>query len=166
MPKHNLIEYMEKREFRHTAEPRGHVKKHQSEHPTFVIQKHDASHLHYDLRLEINGVLVSWAVPKGPPLIESERRLAIQTEDHPLEYAHFEGRIPEGNYGAGTVKIWDKGTFFNIKEKNGKLIPLEECLKQGQLEVFFEGNKMNGPYALIKTKMSGKDQWLLLKMKQ
>lgn len=166
MPKHNLIDYMEKRDFRYTKEPLGKIKKHVSEHPIFVIQKHDASHLHYDLRLQINGVLVSWAVPKGPPLIESEKRLAIQTEDHPLEYAHFEGTIPEGNYGAGTVKMWDKGTFFTIKEKDGKLVPLEECLKQGHLEIFFEGNKMNGPYALIKTKMSGKDQWLLLKMKQ
>lgn len=157
---------MEQRDFRGTSEPRGMIKKQAVEHSAFVIQKHDASHLHYDLRLQINGVLVSWAVPKGPPLIESEKRLAIQTEDHPLEYANFEGTIPAGNYGAGTVKIWDKGSFFNIKEKNGKLVPLEECLKQGQIEVFFEGNKLNGPYALIKTKMSGKDQWLLFKMKQ
>jgi bifunctional non-homologous end joining protein LigD len=132
-------------------------------HPIFVIQEHAARHLHYDVRLEIGRVLASWAVPKGPSTNPHEKRLAVITEDHPLEYARFEGVIPEGNYGAGTVMVWDIGTYKNIKKKDGALISMQECLKQGTIEVFLEGTKLHGAYALIR--MQGRDnQWLLIKM--
>jgi DNA ligase D-like protein (predicted 3'-phosphoesterase) len=132
--------------------------------PIFVIQKHDASHLHYDFRLEIDGVLKSWAVPKGPSTNPHDKRLAIETEDHPMDYATFEGTIPEGEYGAGTVIVWDTGSFTNIKEKNGKLIPLTDCYDNGQIEVNLNGAKLHGGYALIRT--AGDDKkWLLIKMR-
>jgi bifunctional non-homologous end joining protein LigD len=162
-----LKSYRTKRKFNTTPEPAGkHVKK--NKHPIFVVQKHDARHLHYDVRLEINGVLKSWAVPKGPPRKLGEKRLAIETEDHPYEYATFEGIIPKGNYGAGTVEIWDKGTFYNLKEKNGLPIPLTECFDHGSIEVYLEGTKLKGPYALVRTKLSTetKHEWLMLKMKK
>ncbi len=139
------------RDFKKSPEPEGTVK--QGEGNIFVVQEHDATHLHYDLRLEIGGVLKSWAVPKEPPQEEGIRRLAIQTEDHPLDYADFEGMIPEGMYGAGSVGIWDRGEF--VPEKiNDK-------------EMLFElkGRKLSGRYALIKTKFKGKDSWLFFKRK-
>lgn len=119
----------------------------------FVVHEHDATRLHYDLRLEIGGVLRSWAVPKEPPADEGIKRLAIQTEDHPVEYVDFEGTIPEGMYGAGTVRIWDKGEFTLEEEKEDRLL--------------FElrGKKLIGRYALIKTKFKGKDSWLFFKRK-
>ena len=121
--------------------------------PLFVVHRHDASHLHYDLRLEMGGVLRSWAIPKEPPEKEGIRRLAIPAEDHPLEYANFEGEIPEGMYGAGTVSIWDGGELGIEKEKDD--------------EILFElkGRKLNGKYALIRTKFRGKDSWLFFKRK-
>jgi bifunctional non-homologous end joining protein LigD len=137
---------------------------HTKKSPRFVIHYHAASHKHYDLRLEINGVLKSWAVPKGPPLKFSEKRLAITTEDHPLSYATFKGIIPEGNYGAGIVKIWDTGTYSTIKEKDGKLVPLNQCIKDGHIEVLLQGKKLHGLYALIRTKLHQKDSWLFIKM--
>ena len=116
----NQDKYREKRDFNKTNEPKGGSK--EGGENIFVIQKHDASNLHYDLRLEIDGVLKSWAVPKGPSTDPAERRLALPTEDHPLEYAEFEGTIPEENYGAGSVLIWDKGTYEHTTEKDGKKI--------------------------------------------
>ncbi len=146
-----LEEYQKLRDFSKSPEPRGGVKK--VAENIFVVHEHDATHLHYDLRLEIGGVLRSWAVPKEPPVKEGVKRLAIQTEDHPLEYADFEGVIPEGMYGAGTVKIWDTGEFILEKEKDD--------------EVLFElkGKKLIGKYALIKTRFRGKDSWLFFKRK-
>lgn len=162
MSEKKLEKYKSKRNFKETPEPKGEVKKSKKK-PIFVIQKHDASRLHYDLRLEIDGVLVSWAVPKGPSLNPQEKRLAIMTEDHPMEYGKFEGVIPEGNYGAGPVMIWDHGTYTNIKEKDGKIIPMNNCLQMGTIEVDFHGQRIKGKYALVKLK--GKDkQWLLIKM--
>jgi DNA ligase D-like protein (predicted 3'-phosphoesterase) len=119
----------------------------------FVVHEHDATHLHYDLRLEMSGVLRSWAVPKEPPEKEGVKRLAIQTEDHPLEYADFEGTISEGMYGAGTVRIWDKGSFFLEEEKEDKLL------------FELKGKRLIGKYVLIRTKFKGKDSWLFFKRK-
>ena len=162
----SLRKYRSKRTFDNSPEPKGDTKTpKRGKHPIFVIQKHDASHLHYDFRLEIDGVLKSWAVPKGPSTDPHEKRLAVETEDHPMEYATFEGVIPEGHYGAGPVIVWDTGTFDNIKEKDGKLIPLKQCYKNGQIEVELHGKKLKGGYALIHTSMGGdKKQWLLIKM--
>jgi DNA ligase D-like protein (predicted 3'-phosphoesterase) len=147
-------------------EPYGSIKKKKTKLPLFVIQMHDASHLHYDFRLEIDGVLKSWAVPKGVPTEMGIRRLAMPTDDHPMEYGHFEGIIPEGHYGGGTVMVWDIGTFENIKTHNGNPVSLEDSYKKGTVEIFIYGKKIWGPYALIKTKgLSNKESWILLKMK-
>jgi DNA ligase D-like protein (predicted 3'-phosphoesterase) len=128
----------------------------------FVIQKHAARALHYDFRLEVDGVLKSWAVPKGPSLNPKDKRLAIMTTDHALSYAHFEGVIPKGEYGAGVVMIWDKGTYKNIKTKNEKQVSMKKCIKNGQIEVFLEGKKLKGGYSLIRMQ---EDNWLLIKMR-
>jgi DNA ligase D-like protein (predicted 3'-phosphoesterase) len=146
-----LTEYQKRRDFTRSPEPQGSVKPGAGN--IFVVHEHDATHLHYDLRLELGGVLRSWAIPKEPPEIEGIKRLAIQTEDHPLEYADFEGTIPEGSYGAGTVRIWDKGEFSVETEKESELL------------IVFKGRKLIGKYALIKTKFKGKDSWLFFKRK-
>jgi len=168
----SLKKYQEKRHFDKSSEPKGKIKKRTSKKTKgkniFVIQKHDASHLHYDFRLEIDGVLKSWAVPKGPSTDPHEKRLAVETEDHPMEYATFEGVIPEGEYGAGPVIVWDNGTFDNIKEKDGTIIPLSQCYKNGQIEVNLHGKKLQGAYALIHASFGDdtrKKDWLLIKMK-
>lgn len=155
-----LKEYKKKRDFTKTTEPQG-LKKVKLKHPIYVIQKHNASHLHYDLRLEIDGVLKSWAVPKGPSLDPEIKRLAVETEDHPIDYADFEGVIPEG-YGAGTVMVWDIGTFKNLKPDQD----LKEDYENGKLEVYLEGKKLKGAFVLIKTHLpgSGKANWLLKKI--
>lgn len=161
--KERLEEYRKKRDFRRTVEPRGGDRE-PGENPVFVIQKHDARALHYDLRLEADGVLKSWAVPKGPSTDPREKRLAVATEDHPLEYADFEGVIPEGEYGAGTVLVWDTGTFRNLKEDaDGNPVPLRKCWFDGHVTVWLEGKKLSGGYALIRT--GSRDRhWLLVKM--
>lgn len=157
-----LKKYKEKRDFEETPEPeREHEKK--SGDPVFVIQKHDASHLHYDLRLESEGVMKSWAVPKGPSMDPKVRRLAVPTEDHPMSYNDFEGVIPPGNYGAGTVIVWDRGTFRNTK---GEDASFSKNLKEGHATIELDGEKLRGKYALIRTKRGGKRlQWLFFKMK-
>lgn len=157
--------YESKRDFDRSPEPRSDGRRKGSgDRPCFVIQKHDASTLHYDFRLEIDGVLKSWAVPKGPSTDPQEKRLAIPTEDHPLEYADFEGVIPEGEYGGGTVMIWDRGTFRNITEKEDELQPLDEAWEQGHLLVELEGEKLSGGYALHRTGSEKDANWLLIKM--
>ena len=162
--KPSLSNYQEKRDFAITPEPKGKKVSKKSKNPIFVIHKHDATSLHYDIRLEIDGVLVFWAVPKGPSLNPTVKHLAVMTEDHPMEYADFEGVIPEGEYGAGPVMVWDTGIYANIREKNGKLIPMSTCLKDGHVKVFFDGKKIKGGFAFIKTQYQGKDnQWLLVK---
>lgn len=132
----------------------------------FVIQKHDASSLHYDLRLEIDGVLVSWAVPKGLSTDPSEKRLAIRTEDHPLDYLDFEGVIPQGEYGAGTVLVWDIGTYRNLRARKGRAsVSMEDALEDGLLEVWLEGEKLAGGYALKRTDEGSQERWLAIKMR-
>lgn len=167
MPKKDQLKtYRTRRNLEKSGEPAGKtVKKRTKKKPIFVIQRHDATREHYDVRLEIDGVLKSWAVPKGPSLDPKIKRLAAPTDDHPMEYAQFEGVIPEGNYGAGTVMVWDYGTFDNIKREKGKLIPLNKSYENGQVEFFLHGKKLQGGFALIKTHFSDKDYWLLIKMR-
>ncbi|SFR48941.1 DNA ligase D, 3'-phosphoesterase domain-containing protein [Marinobacter daqiaonensis] len=159
-----LSSYRKKRNFSRTSEPRGGSGS-SGGGRRFVIQKHDASSLHYDFRLEVDGVLISWAVPKGPSTDPSEKRLAIQTEDHPLDYADFEGCIPSGEYGAGTVMVWEAGTYRNLRaEKGSKSRSMEKSLEDGLVEVWLEGEKLSGGYALKRTQGGDKPQWLLIKM--
>lgn len=162
-----LKKYRDKRDFQRTTEPSGGEEKKISERPIFVIQKHDASHLHYDFRLEVEGVLKSWAVPKGPSTDPHDKRLAVPTEDHPLEYAHFEGMIPKEEYGGGTVLVWDAGTYRNLREEKAKeKTSMEQAIEQGKIEVWLEGKKLRGGYALVrsgKPDKSGRERWLLIK---
>lgn len=135
--------------------------------PVFVIQKHDATNVHYDFRLQIEGTLKSWSIPKGPSLDPSHKRLAIPTEDHTLEYADFEGIIPRDHYGAGAVMIWDRGTYRNIKtdDDDNDTISMGKCYENGQIEIVLEGEKIQGGYALIKPEKGNMDDnWLLIKM--
>lgn len=166
----SLKTYKKKRDFKKTKEPAGKVMKQKKPTaPIFVVQKHAARALHYDFRLEVEGVLVSWAVPKGPPQKLGERHLAVHVEDHPIEYATFKGNIPKGEYGAGTVEIWDSGTYKNMmeeKEKGKGKMSMKESVKEGHVEVQLNGKKLKGPYALVRTKLGGKDNnWLMIKMK-
>ncbi|NOQ38650.1 3'-phosphoesterase [archaeon] len=148
-----LEEYGKKRDFKKTEEPEGKPKKSDRKELIFVIQEHHARNLHYDLRLEIDSVLKSWAVPKEPPEIPGIKRLAIQTEDHPIDYADFEGTIPEGQYGAGKVLTWDKGTF------------IPEKITEKEILFRLDGKKMKGNYVLVKTGF-GKGSWLFFRKKE
>jgi DNA ligase D-like protein (predicted 3'-phosphoesterase) len=130
----------------------------------FVIQKHDASNLHYDLRLEVDGVLKSWVIPKGPSTDPDEKRLAIPTEDHPIEYATFEGVIPEDQYGSREVIVWDKGSYQNTSRKNEKDISMKEAIEKGHITIKLKGKKLQGGYALIRTESGEDAKWLFMKM--
>ena len=160
-----LKDYASKREFEKTPEPKPGAL-HEKSRLMFVVHKHAARALHYDLRLELDGVLKSWAVPKGPSLDPSSKRLAVMVEDHPLDYKDFEGVIPEGNYGAGSVIIWDKGFYHHPstrdEDESEKL--LLEGLKKGDMKFILEGEKLQGEFALVKMRTDGKS-WLLLKKK-
>ena len=167
MTKDKLEEYKRKRDFRRTTEPGDETVAFDwaEGQPIFVIQKHQASTLHYDFRIEVDGVLKSWAVPKGPSTDPSEKRLAIPTEDHPLGYADFEGVIPEDEYGGGTVMVWDRGTYRNLKEEDQDEPPsISEQLEDGHATVWLEGEKISGGYALIRTGKGDDARWLLIKM--
>lgn len=165
MSEHKKLDnYFSKRDFSKTPEPQGNSRTH-GESPIFVIQKHDATSLHYDFRLEVGGVLKSWAVPKGPATDPAKRRLAIPTEDHPLDYADFEGMIPEGEYGAGPMIVWDAGTYRNLKsEKTDNPQTMEEAIQAGKVEIWLQGKKLKGGYALIRTGQGDDARWLLIKM--
>ena len=158
-----LKEYESKRKFEKTPEPKP-GSRHEGDHLAFVVHKHAARALHYDLRLELEGVLKSWAVPKGPSLDPSVKRLAVMVEDHPLDYKDFEGVIPEGNYGAGSVIIWDRGFYHHPSDKEGKENErlLLQGLRKGDMKFVLEGEKLQGEFALVKTKKDEKS-WLLLK---
>ena len=169
-PTSALAEYERKRDFAKTKEPRVRSKakgkgKARRRHPRFSIQKHSATSLHYDLRLEVDGVLASWAVPKGPSLDPREKRLAMRTEDHPLEYLEWEGVIPTGEYGAGPMIVWDRGVFQNISEtRSGQPLELREAIEKGDVKMFMLGEKIKGAYALVRTGPAGqRERWLLIK---
>src|SRR5437764_6931755 len=153
-----LQRYFQKRNFQRTPEPKGREHRFKPKALSFVIQKHDASRLHYDFRLEMEGVLKSWAVPKGLPLKKGEKHLAVEVEDHPVEYATFEGVIPAGQYGGGTVMLWDRGDYHVYGEDPPK------ALREGRMHIVLNGDKAKGEWALIRTRMEAdKPQWLLLK---
>jgi bifunctional non-homologous end joining protein LigD len=158
-----LTEYHRKRNFAKTAEPAGTTVKRSRKRLRFVVQKHDATNLHFDLRLELDGVMKSWAVPKGPSYDPSQKRLAMEVEDHPIEYNAFEGTIPEGEYGAGTVMIWDRGTYEPVD--GGGAESVREEYEEGNLKVVFHGKRLLGEWVLVRMRRSarGKPPWLLIK---
>ena len=160
-----LKDYASKRKFEKTPEPKPGLRR-KGDHPVFVVHKHAARSLHYDLRLEMEGVLKSWAVPRGPSLDPSIKRLAVHVEDHPLDYKDFEGVIPEGNYGAGGVIIWDRGFYHHpsSRDKDESEKRLLDGFRKGDLKFVLEGEKLQGEFALVKTRKDGKS-WLLLKKK-
>src|SRR5215467_8516245 len=152
MASRRLTEYRGKRDPKKTSEPFS-GRKRRTKEPMFVVQRHDARRLHYDFRLEMNGALASWAVPKGPPLEPGQQNLAVHVEDHPLEYATFEGEIPKGQYGAGTVEIWDKGTYELVEEK-----------RDGGLTVRLHGKRLDGTWTLVPAHLDGDAKnWLLIR---
>lgn len=159
----SLAPYHARRAFGRTPEPSGGNVVPGSA-PIFVIQMHDASTLHYDFRIEVGGVLKSWAVPKGPSTDPRDKRLMLPTDDHPMDYARFEGVIPQGEYGAGTVLVWDAGTFENITEKDATLQPVAKALEAGHLLIRLKGHKISGGYALQRTGEGDEARWLLIKM--
>src|SRR6266446_6508072 len=160
MPERSLQRYRDKRDPARTPEPFGTGQRAPGggSAGTFVVQQHAARRLHWDLRLEIDGVLVSWAVPRGPSLDPKERRLAVQTEDHPLEYADFEGIIPSGNYGAGAMIVWDRGSYRTVDGT-----PSGQGLARGKLDLEMYGHKLRGRWTLVRTKDEAGKNWLLLK---
>src|SRR3954463_10492818 len=167
-----LTEYRRKRDFSRTEEPSGEKAAAAARvgRLRFVIQKHAASHLHFDLRLELDGVMKSWAVPKGPSLDPSVKRLAMQVEDHPIDYNTFEGTIPQGEYGGGTVMLWDRGTYSAdaATSADDEESAVREGLRRGDLKITFHGDRLHGSFALVRMKFardgsSSKPQWLLIK---
>jgi len=156
-----LAEYNAKRDFSRTAEPAGKVPKPRGKTLHFVIQKHAASHLHYDFRLELDGVMKSWAVPKGPSLDPTVRRLAMEVEDHPISYNTFEGTIPQGEYGGGTVMLWDRGTYE--PEDGGGVESLRRGYEKGELRFQMHGERLQGGFVLARLRRPGRPQWLLIK---
>jgi bifunctional non-homologous end joining protein LigD len=176
-PAKRLTEYRRKRDFTRTAEPPGEPReprKKATRAPTpgkapklaYVIQKHAASHLHYDLRLELDGVMKSWAVPKGPSLDPAVKRLAMEVEDHPIEYNTFEGTIPKGEYGGGTVMVWDRGTYtYGGSDEVDPVEGLRRGYAKGDFKFVLEGNRLNGSWVLVRTRRGDpkRAQWLLIK---
>jgi len=172
-----LREYRRKRDFEKTGEPEGNRssddlaasaggrRRPARKRLRFVVQKHRASHLHFDFRLELDGVLKSWAVPKGPSLDPAVRRLAMEVEDHPVEYGRFEGTIPEGEYGGGTVMLWDRGYYRPETAQRGRDAQdlLREGYERGDLKFFLNGERLKGGFVLVRMKRPGRPQWLLIK---
>ncbi|MET9296139.1 DNA polymerase ligase N-terminal domain-containing protein [Streptomyces sp. NPDC003077] len=166
-----LRTYRRKRDFGRTAEPRGEDTA-PGNAPRFVVQIHDASRMHFDFRLEVDGVLKSWSVPKGPSTDPHDKRLAVPTEDHPLEYREFEGVIPKGEYGGGTVIVWDQGTYQPLShDRRGRAVPFARSLEQGHATFRLDGTKLHGGYALTRFRgggrsgggRAGEEAWLLVK---
>ena len=165
-----MKDYKDKRDFKSTSEPEGSaVRDRQSGNKdrglVFVVQKHYASRLHYDFRLELDGILKSWAIPKGPTLDPANKHLAISVDDHPFEYKNFSGIIPEGNYGAGRVEIWDTGTYLALDSSESKdtALKVRGGFDNGHITIILSGKKLNGEFALIKLRKAKKNDWLLIK---
>ncbi|HOT06526.1 MAG: ATP-dependent DNA ligase [Methanosaeta sp. PtaB.Bin039] len=163
-----LQEYRDKRDFSQTPEPPANgLSCHGEEIPggqaMFVMHKHRSRSLHYDLRLEADCILKSWAIPKGPSTDPREKRLAVPTEDHPFAYLNFEGVIPKGEYGAGVVIVWDLGTYQNATVKNGVLVPIRRAIENGHLSFILHGRKLKGGFALTRTGSGNNVRWLLVK---
>ncbi|WP_043267723.1 DNA polymerase ligase N-terminal domain-containing protein [Streptomyces sp. CT34] len=162
-----LTDYRRKRDVTRTGEPTGDRPETPRDRPCFVVQIHDAGTLHFDFRLEADGVLKSWSVPKGPSDDPHDKRLAVPTEDHPLEYRDFEGVIAEGEYGAGTVIIWDEGTYRNLTtDRRGKEVGLADALEKGHASFRLDGSKLHGGYALTRIRTgraNDREAWLLVK---
>jgi DNA ligase D-like protein (predicted 3'-phosphoesterase) len=162
-PARTLSEYRRKRNFGRSGEPAG-TRGRRGGRPRFVIQRHDASTEHYDFRLEADGVLKSWAVPKGPSADPGDKRLAVATEDHPLEYAGFEGVIAPGEYGAGAVIVWDRGHYVNRShDADGRPVAAAAAIERGHISFDLHGRKLRGRYSLTRMRRRGKGQWLLVK---
>jgi bifunctional non-homologous end joining protein LigD len=159
-----LAEYRRKRDFTKTAEPRGGVRS-RTKALAFVIQKHAARNLHFDLRLELDGVMKSWAVPKGPSLDPSVKRLAMQVEDHPIDYNVFEGTIPRGEYGGGTVMVWDKGIYEYGGSEPNPIEGLRRGYEKGDFKFVLKGKRLKGSWVLVRTRRGDPKpaQWLLIK---
>ncbi|MGW0663963.1 DNA polymerase ligase N-terminal domain-containing protein [Streptodolium elevatio] len=164
-----LKEYRRKRDFAKTTEPQGgHEPGEPGEAPEFVVQIHDATRMHFDFRLEVDGVLKSWAVPKGPSHDPAVKRLAVPTEDHPMDYRDFEGVIAKGEYGGGTVIVWDQGTYRSMAtDKRGNEIPFDEAIERGHASFWMDGGKLHGGFALTRTRGGPGEQeaWILVKRK-
>lgn len=160
----SLSTYQRKRDFTRTPEPRGKARR-SGKALQYVIQKHDASHLHFDLRLELDGVMKSWAVPKGPSNDPSVKRLAMQVEDHPIDYNTFEGTIPEGEYGGGTVMLWDRGTYEPVEPGDDPEDALRKAYRKGDFKFRLHGKRLKGEWVLVRMRRGSpaKPQWLLIK---
>jgi len=165
----SLGEYRRKRDFHKSPEPAGKKQRGRRGALRFVVQKHQASHLHFDFRLELDGVMKSWAIPKGPSLDPAVKRLAIEVEDHPIGYNTFEGTIPEGEYGAGTVMIWDRGTYTALDAGDDPVAVLRRGYESGTLEFTLHGERLRGAFALVRTRRGprrgARSQWLLIKLR-
>ncbi len=158
-----LEAYQRKRDLRRSGEPSGSGRRPDTR-PTFVVQKHEARSLHYDFRLEADGVLKSWSVPKGPSTDPVQKRLAVQTEDHPLDYENFEGVIPPGEYGAGPVIVWDTGTYENLtKDSSGRPVPVADAIRNGHVSFYLHGRKLRGGYSLTRMRSGRQPGWILVK---
>jgi DNA ligase D-like protein (predicted 3'-phosphoesterase) len=164
MADRRLEAYRKRRDPRRTPEPAG-GRRRAGKKPRFVVQEHAARSHHFDFRLEVEGVLKSWAVPKGPSTDPRDKRLAMAVEDHPLEYADFEGVIPKGEYGAGAVIVWDRGSYDNLTEQDGAAKPVARALEDGHLLVELHGQKLKGGYALQRIGGADDPRWLLIKMR-
>jgi DNA ligase D-like protein (predicted 3'-phosphoesterase) len=157
-----LSDYRDKRHFEGTPEPSGQAPGPEPEGNRFVVQQHAATRMHYDFRLEADGVLISWAVPKGPSYDPAVKRLAVHVEDHPVDYRQFEGIIPRGNYGAGSVIVWDEGTYRNLTARGGISVPVREAVDAGHVSVWLEGSKLVGGWSL--TRFGPEDKsWTMVK---
>lgn len=159
-----LRDYQGKRDLAVSGEPAGGTRRGRGRRPRFVVQEHQASTLHYDFRLEADGVLKSWAIPKGPAADPAEKRLAMPTEDHPVDYEDFEGVIPEGEYGAGEVIVWDTGSYDNhSRDRDGRELSVTEAISRGHVSVVLHGAKLRGGYSLTRMRRGNSQAWLLVK---